>query len=65
MGEKDGGIAMNDLESQGSHVRYKGRVYITPLCSEHNTNNKGKKIVLKAGTILVEEVDPLIVDENN
>lgn len=43
VGEKDGGITMNDLESQGSHVRYNGKVYITPLCSEHNTNNKGKK----------------------
>lgn len=40
-----------------------GIYYITPLCSQHNTDNIGKEIVLEAGSVLVEEVDPRIVEE--
>ena len=55
--------SMDDYMSHGSHVEFAGMTYITPLCSKHNTENVGKKIVLNKGSILVEEVDPRIDDE--
>ncbi len=57
--------SLDDYRSHGSHVLLDGVTYITPLCPEHNTNDKGLKIKLKKGTILVEEVDPRIEEEKN
>ena len=47
VGEKDEPITLEDLESHGSHVELDGVTYITPLCCEHNTGNKGEEIILK------------------
>lgn len=64
-------LALNESQkgyAEGAHVRVTGvtgipdGVYITPM--KHNENMKlGKTVQLREGTILVEEVDP-IVDEN-
>jgi hypothetical protein len=61
---KDEKESLNDYESQGGHVELDGIRYITPLCSQHNTDNIGKEIVLEADSVLVEEVDPRIIEEN-
>ena len=61
--ERDEPITMKDLKSHGSHVELDGVTYITPMCCEHNTGNKGEMIELKEESILVEEVDPLILEE--
>lgn len=55
--------SLNEYESQGGHVKLGGISYITPLCSQHNTDNIGKEIVLKEGSVLVEEVAPRIIEE--
>lgn len=54
--------AFNKREAHGAHVEYKGKIYIVPMCAHHNTSLKDKDevVTLKAGTILVEEVDPKI-----
>ena len=57
---KDNEEKLEDYISHGSHVEIDGVTYITPLCIEHNTSNKGEMITLKKGSILVEEVDPII-----
>ena len=49
-----------DYKSQGGHVKLDDTIYIAPLCYQHNNNNVGEKIVLKSGTILVEEIEPRI-----
>lgn len=43
-------------------MRDKGKIFIAPMCAHHNTSLKDKDevVTLKAGTILVEEVDPKI-----
>lgn len=61
---KDDKESLNEYESQGGHVKLEGIRYITPLCSQHNTDNIGEEIVLEAGSVLVEEVEPRIVDVN-
>ena len=61
--KKDEKVTIENLRSHGSHVELDGMTYITPMCCEHNTSNKGENIELKEGTILVEEVDPLIIEE--
>ena len=61
---KDTKESLNEYESQGGHVELDGTCYITPLCSQHNTDNIGKEIVLKEGSVLVEEVAPRIVEED-
>ena len=55
----------NKREAHGAHVKYNGKLYIVPMCASENTSLKDaeKEITLKAGTILVEEVDP-IIDED-
>ncbi len=52
----------NQREAHGAHVKYKGKIYIAPMCAHHNTSLKDKDevVTLQAGTILVEEVDPKI-----
>ena len=61
--KKDDKETLEDYESQGGHVQINDTYYITPLCRKHNKESVGKKIVLKAGAILVEEVDPVIEGE--
>ena len=55
----------NQREAHGAHVKYKGKTYIVPMCASDNTSLKDeeKEITLKAGTILVEEIDPIIDKE--
>ena len=55
----------NGREAHGAHIQYKGKTYIVPMCTSDNTSLKDeeKEITLKAGTILVEEVDPIIDKE--
>ena len=52
-------------EAHGAHVKYNGKIYIVPMCASENTSLKDeeKEIILKAGTVLVEEVDPIIDKE--
>lgn len=54
--------AYNGREAHGAHIQYNGKTYIVPLCASENTSLKDEEqeITLKAGTILVEEVDPII-----
>lgn len=54
--------AYNGREAHGAHIQYKGNIYIVPMCASDNTSLKDeeKEITLKAGSILVEEVDPII-----
>lgn len=60
---KDTKESLNEYESQGGHVELDGTCYITPLCSLHNREHVGEEITLKTGSVLVEEVDPRIVEE--
>lgn len=55
----------NGREAHGAHIQYNGKIYIVPMCASENTSLKDeeKEITLKAGSILVEEVDP-IIDED-
>ena len=55
----------NQREAHGAHVKYNGKIYIVPMCASDNTSLKDeeKEITLNAGTILVEEVDPIIDEE--
>ena len=55
--------SLSEYESQGGHVQLEGVIYITPLCIQHNKEEIGENIVLKAGAVLVEEVDPIILQE--
>ena len=52
----------NQREAHGAHIQYNGKTYIVPMCASENTSLKGEEqeITLKARTILVEEVDPII-----
>ncbi len=58
---KEGG-AYNGRKAHGAHVVYKGKTYIVPMCASENTSLKDEEIeiTLKAGTIMVEEIDPII-----
>lgn len=60
---KDADESLAEYESQGGHVQLDGVIYITPLCFLHNKKDVGENIVLKAGSVLVEEVDPIILEE--
>ena len=57
--------AYNGREAHGAHIQYNDKLYIVPMCASENTSLKDEEqeITLKAGTILVEEVDP-IIDED-
>lgn len=57
--------AYNGREAHGAHIQYKGKTYIVPMCASDNTSLKDeeKDITLKAGTVLVEEVDPIVDEE--
>lgn len=60
---KDEKESIEDYESQGGHVKLNNVIYITPLCCHHNKENVGENIVLKAGSVLVEEVNPVIEEK--
>ena len=60
---KDADEPLAEYESQGGHVQLDGVIYITPLCFLHNKEDVGENIVLKAGSVLVEEVAPIILEE--
>lgn len=57
--------AYNGREAHGAHIQYNGKNYIVPMCASENTSLKDeeKDITLKAGTVLVEEVDPIVDEE--
>lgn len=61
---KDDKMSLEDFESQGGHVKLDGIIYITPLCPKHNKEKEGELITLQSGSVLVEEVDPIIENEN-
>ena len=54
--------AYNGREAHGAHVKYGRKTYIAPMSASENTSlgDKEVEITLKAGTVLVEEVDPRI-----
>lgn len=57
--------AYNGREAHGAHIQYNGKTYIVPMCASDNTSLKDEEqeITLKKGTILVEEVAP-VIDKN-
>ena len=55
----------NGRRAHGAHVRYQGKIYIVPMSASENTSlgDDDSEITLKKGTVLVEEVDPIIDDQ--